>query len=465
VRLGRGASQRESGERTTQGFGDSAVSAEPFLVHQGTQSCEAELVKTPSLESASVRTSRHWPEPATLNCSYGIDRVCWSGLIDLFSPWGQDRKARDLRSLRHLRRGEAVKRQCRICSDRLHGAPVSCQYSFEDLLALLHGHAPAKADAVAHHRRRVENGHLSVGLKIHCLDDGSQFATLVDGLGGAQKILEINSYKHSDASLCLVLPPVGSARSAILLLECIEHFTGSSLFSNPKIQIQVCSPGRLDARRSALLAIGFYLGSDTLRRYTLGELATSFAEHRYYPRGRRLVLYDAEGDFDRSFDWWTKDSGEHCCVVPHLPFESGRTDLLTGSGSRLDIENINFLATLLVHAQYQGYWSELGMQFQEEIEVLLERHLLSGLIEAPWVRTVDAKSQDDDRFFAALQELMAYAFEESVRIKKKGRRFPRWHEIPVRSSSGILQEVQSLLQKYRSELVRLSPLLGRGDPA
>ena len=105
------------------------------------------------------------------------------------------------------------------------------------------------------------------------------------------------------------------------------------------------------------------------------------------------------------------------------------------------------------------------MQFQQEIELLLERHLLSGLIEAPWVRTNDPKSDDDDRFFTALQELMAYAFEESVRIKKKGRLFPRWHKISVRSSRGILQEVQSLLQKYRSELVRQSCLLGRGDPA
>jgi hypothetical protein len=131
----------------------------------------------------------------------------------------------------------------------------------------------------------------------------------------------------------------------------------------------------------------------------------------------------------------------------------------------LDIQNINLLSTLLVHAQYQGYWSELGMQCQQEIELLLERHLLSGLIEASWVRTDDPKSDDDDRFFAALQELMAYAFEESVRIKKKGRLFPRWHEIPVRSSRGILQEVQSLLHKYRSELVRQSRLLGRGDPA
>jgi len=205
---------------------------------------------------------------------------------------------------------------------------VSYGYSFEDLLALLHGHAPAKVDAVALHRRRVEHGQLSVGLKIHCLGDGSQFSTLVEGLGGTQKILDVNYYKHSHASLCLVLPPVGSAHSAILLLECIEHFIGSPVFSNPEIQIQVCSPGRLDPHRSALLAIGFYLGSDTLRRYTLGDFATSFAKHQRYPRGRRLVLYDAEGDFDGNFDWW-KESYKHRLVEPQLPFENGRTDLLT----------------------------------------------------------------------------------------------------------------------------------------
>jgi hypothetical protein len=105
------------------------------------------------------------------------------------------------------------------------------------------------------------------------------------------------------------------------------------------------------------------------------------------------------------------------------------------------------------------------MQFQEEMEALLQRHVLSGLVDAPWVWTDDPESEDDDRFFAALQELAAYAFEESVRIKKKGRLFLGWHEIPARSSHGILQEVQSLLQKYRSELVRQSCLLDQGDPA
>jgi hypothetical protein len=96
---------------------------------------------------------------------------------------------------------------------------------------------------------------------------------------------------------------------------------------------------------------------------------------------------------------------------------------------------------------------------------LLERHVLKGLVAAPWVRTDSLESGDDEGFFAALQELVAYAFEESVRIKKKGRLFARWHEIPVRSSRGILDEVQSLLQKYRGELARQSRLVEQGDPA
>src|SRR2546428_7140270 len=48
------------------------------------------------------------------------------------------------------------------------------------------------------------------------------------------------------------------------------------------------------------------------------------------------------------------------------------------------------------HAQYKGYWNQLGMQFQEEMEALLERHILSGLVDAPWVRTDDPESDVDD---------------------------------------------------------------------
>ena len=116
--------------------------------------------------------------------------------------------------------------------------PYGCK--LEDLLAILHDRAPAKTDALALQCRRVDHGLLSVGLKIHYLGSGSEFFSLVDRLGGASKVLQINMYKHSQASLCLVLPPVGNARAAILLLECIECFTGSALFANPEIQIQVC---------------------------------------------------------------------------------------------------------------------------------------------------------------------------------------------------------------------------------
>ena len=338
--------------------------------------------------------------------------------------------------------------------------PYGCK--LEDLLAILHKRAPAKADAIALQRRRVEHGLLSVGLKIHCLGSGSEFFSLVERLGGASKVLEINLYKHSQASLCLVLPPVGNARSAILLLECIEHFTRSALFGNRKIQLQVCSPGRIDARRSALLAIGFYLGSDTLRRYAVGDLETTVSSDARYQRGQRLVIYDAEGDFERDFDWWER-YGNHRRIRPELPFEDGRTDLLIGSGSRLDIENINLLATLLAHAEHQGYWSKLGEQFEEDMQSLLNRHLLAGLVDATWVRTGDAESADDLEFFSALQELVAYVFEESVRVKKKSSiLFSRWHEKAARSSGGILYEMQSLLKKHRTEVVRQSSLLDKG---
>jgi hypothetical protein len=47
------------------------------------------------------------------------------------------------------------------------------------------------------------------------------------------------------ASLCLVLPPMGSARSAILLLECVEQFVESVLFSNPETRSRYALQGDL----------------------------------------------------------------------------------------------------------------------------------------------------------------------------------------------------------------------------
>jgi hypothetical protein len=332
---------------------------------------------------------------------------------------------------------------------------VACAYRFQDLIAILRTEAPAVADDLAREYRRVDHGLLSVGIKIHCLDGGQQFDRLVASLGGVSDVLEINLYKNSRASLCLVLPPVGSATSAIHLIECLEQFIKAPIFGNPNIQLQLCSPGRVGARAAALLGTGFYLGSDTLRRYTQADLRTTFTSHAINPRGIRLVLYDAEGDFDRGFVWWNKHGG----LEPELPFKNGRTDLLIGSGSRLDIQNVNLIATLLIHSEYDGYWTLLGKQFALEMESLLDRHILAGLLDAPWIRERSAQIGDDDRFFAALGELVAYAFGESTRVQE--RRFvlfKSWRDIPARAPNGILHEMQMLLSKYRTLLERQSQL-------
>jgi hypothetical protein len=204
---------------------------------------------------------------------------------------------------------------------------VAYTYRFQDLLALLQSKVPGNTLAAGH--RRVDHGLLSVGLKIHCLNNGHQFDALIEGLGGASKVLEVNYYRDVRASLCLVLPPVGNAICATDLIECIEQFIGSPIFGNREIQLQLCSPGRLSARASALLGVGFYLGSDTLRRYTQADFRTTFESNFNHPRGIRLVLYDAEGDFDRDFAWWNRQGVRD----PELPFKNGRTDLLIGSGS------------------------------------------------------------------------------------------------------------------------------------
>jgi len=98
---------------------------------------------------------------------------------------------------------------------------------------------------------------------------------------------------------------------------------------------------------------------------------------------------------------------------------------------------------------------------------LLDRHILNGLVSAPWVRESFARMGDDDRFFAALQELVAYAYGESARIKQ--RRFlcfETWRHIPARPPNGILEEMQTLLEKYRSRVENSSPLVSqRGEPA
>jgi hypothetical protein len=329
---------------------------------------------------------------------------------------------------------------------------LAYNYTLEDLLSALYPAAPVQVNAVSASRRRVEHGLLSVGLKIHCLGDGSQFTGLVDELGGAPSVLEINHYKHNRASLCLVLPPVGNARTAILLLECIERATRTRIFGSQEIQIQVCSPGRLTPARSALLAISFYLGSDVLRRYTLGDFATTFSDAdtlvqslKEGEQGKRIVLYDVWwGNFDNDFEWWRRRQVNRLHRRQKLPFKGGRTDTLTAK-SRIDIRNINLVATLLCHAQYNGYWAGLGTEFEKRMQELLRSHMLDSLLYASWIHASEETKDGDQEFMSALQELMSYAIEDSFRIRKSGT--------STAARPGILYEMKMILQEFRSRLI------------
>ena len=334
--------------------------------------------------------------------------------------------------------------------------------SIDRFLDVLRKRVCVKADTLALEKRRVRNGLLSVGVKLHCLRWEGRFSSLIEALGGEFCVLERNVFRSSQARFCLVLPPVGSAEAAILLLESIEQYAGCRIFNNPNIQLQVCSPGRLAPRSAALLAIGFYLTSDTLRQYALDDFETTVSDD-YYHRGKRIVIYDAGpfGDFDGAFDWWACNAGG-LTIRPTLPFLTGRTDVLVGPGSRADIRNVNLLATLLVHAQSDsdGFWSSLGASFVDDLLSLLDRHLLSGLVAAPWVCDSDRRDWEDPRndqaFFSALQELTAYAAAEATRLDT-ARSLQR-AMIP----GGILYEMQTLFAKYCS-IVTSTSERDRGD--
>ena len=117
-------------------------------------------------------------------------------------------------------------------------------YTVEDLLSVLQRRCPVKVDALCKNRRRVEHGLTTVGLKIHCLGDNRELLNLIEALGGRFEVIANRFYAHARASVTVILPPVGSARAAILLLECIEKYFGHPIFHNPRYQIQVCSPSR-----------------------------------------------------------------------------------------------------------------------------------------------------------------------------------------------------------------------------
>ena len=330
--------------------------------------------------------------------------------------------------------------------------------SMDALLATLRKRCPEESKWLQQERNTVRDGLLSVGLKLHVLTSTPGLDELIEELGGRQTTTETNVYRKRASEYCIVLPPVGSAQAAIRLLQCIGRYTDTPIFDNPDIHLQVCSPGQLDERRAAFLGIAFYLASDTLRLYTLEQFETTVSQDCYH-RKRRLVIYDAQGNFERDFAWWKNADGKRV-VEPQLPFtERPRTDLIVGTGSPVDIKNINLIATLLVHSQftaYEGYWRELGKTFEEMWWALLRKHQLPGIVEAPWVRS---RGQDagDESFAAAFQELMQAAYEDSVRMM-------RYEATPVLQReclrSGILKDAYNVVATIRAILTAQAAVNG-----
>ena len=86
-----------------------------------------------------------------------------------------------------------------------------------------------------------------------------------------------------------------------------------------------------------------------------------------------------------------------------------------------------------------------------DVEALLKRQFLHGILEVSWIHPATGERPDDTQFFSALQELMAYAFEEYARLEKE--RCNQWWRRSTSDRPGILEEIQSLLQHYRAELL------------
>ena len=74
---------------------------------------------------------------------------------------------------------------------------------------------------------------------------------------------------------------------------------------------------------------------------------------------------------------------------------------------------------------------------------------LQGILEVSWIHP--GEMADDTQFFSALQELMAYAFDEYARLEKE-KRNQLWRR-GTSDRPGILAEMQALLQHYRAELL------------
>lgn len=354
-----------------------------------------------------------------------------------------------------------VFREAKLRKERKGQKVEHSAFGFELLLDILEPTSPEVVKRLRQRHRAVEHGLLSVGLKLHILDDMPGVARLVEALGGEHHGGQLRPYRHMESYYCIVLPPVGSAEAAIRLIECIEHATGEPLFNNSRVQIQVCSPNRLEPRNAAIYSIAFYLGSDVLRAYGLDDLHTTFSKWKHgaeLSRGKRIAIYDGQGALDKKFDYWDIPSRPPT-IEPHvieLPFINQRTDILTCT-SRVDIRNVNLVATLLTHAEHLGWWEHLGSGFIKEFEAMLKRHLLGHLLDAPWIVFGTEQSLDDEAFYLGLQELMSYALNEAQRTSRG-----TIDVADIEKPESILRETVQLVGKYRQKLINESRTLSQG---
>lgn len=333
---------------------------------------------------------------------------------------------------------------------QMRSCAVAYSLTLEHLFSVLAIEDGKRIAALRGTYRKVKHGRLPIGLKIHLLPMvADHFDTLACHMGycDSSGFRKDNMYRTEEASLCIVLPPVGSPDAAVDLIRALESYTGLQVFGNKLVQLQVCSPGRLDRVRTALLGASFYLGSGLLRKYVIDDFVTTVSGERYR-RGRRLVLFDAYaknlGEFDDQFSYWGRgDDSSDLCVANRLPIARGRSDVLVGITLPDDVANINLIATLLVHSQYGGYWCGLGQQFETEVLNLFESHDLLPVLEAPWACAGqhELTEETEQLFLEAITELVSYAHEEAGRIKRTGDQ-----------EQSILYGMQEILQRYKEEL-------------
>ncbi len=279
---------------------------------------------------------------------------------------------------------------------------------------IIKGHTSAAIDSWV----QMKGGCLPVGLKVHALKRIPDI-----------KLQGQTWFKLEAASKSIVLPPVANADAAIDLLGVLEHRLGDTIIDNEDYQIQVCSQSRLTPERAAYLGTAFYLGSDRIRTYNQRSLKTTHNE-----TGKRLVVYGA-GVCEKHFDWCGMDANGSMVVGPPPDAIHCRTDVLWCHSKR-DIFNVNLIATLLVHDQFDGFWKPLGDMFQVALRDILDRHHLLGVLDAPWVKKgLNVDDGEDKDFETVFEELSAYALSEAHRLRDD--------RVPLR---GILAEVNDLLQ-------------------